>query len=197
MNEAVYQAWKQGLISEDQLNVLDRRIRTIETQVERGTINPATGIERLERLRKDGPTPSAPPKRSEKGSAEGLPPIAPPSPAAPSEVPANSSAPGSGEKVVSFAARKRAAEPSPVRQIEVTPPEHRADGKVSPGAAGEPPIAVPKASASSSPLKEQQNRDIRKRAVWRDCLEGRITDAEAEQQVAAIDAAPPEACASA
>jgi hypothetical protein len=37
--------------------------------------------------------------------------------------------------------------------------------------------------------KEQQNRHIRKSAVWRDCLEGRITEAEAARWVAAIDAA--------
>lgn len=41
---------------------------------------------------------------------------------------------------------------------------------------------------------ERQGRDIRKSAVWRDCAEGRISDAEANRRVAAIDAAPPEAC---
>jgi hypothetical protein len=61
--------------------------------------------------------------------------------------------------------------------------------------------AKPKPPAASRPQKpqisaaEQQNRDIRKSAIWRDCAEGRITMAEADSRVAAIDAAPPEACA--
>jgi hypothetical protein len=66
-----------------------------------------------------------------------------------------------------------------------------------------PPI-VPKPPTSSTARKpkltaaEQQNRDIRKSAVWRDRLEGRIaTDEEAARLVAVIDAEPREACGAA
>jgi hypothetical protein len=59
------------------------------------------------------------------------------------------------------------------------------------------PPTVPRPPPPSRPRKlgpeEQENRDIRKSAVWRDCADGRITEVEAGRRVAAIDAAPPEA----
>jgi hypothetical protein len=66
------------------------------------------------------------------------------------------------------------------------------------------PPTVPTPSRPRRPkvsLAEQQNRDIRKSAVWRDLAEGRLDEVRAEQAIAAIDgepfgnAAPPEDCA--
>jgi hypothetical protein len=66
-----------------------------------------------------------------------------------------------------------------------------------------PPPTVPRPPEPSRAAKrkisaaEQQNRDIRKSAVWRDHAAGRIDDGEAQRRIDEIDAAPPEACGAA